>query len=327
MRPDALFLGLDIGTSGVRTAVVDGHGGTVAAHAVPMHARALGEGVDAEVWWNAARECLGAQVAALPDPGALVALAIDGTSGTMVLTDPAGDPAGPGLMYDSRGFEAESARIAPHAPPGSIARGAGSALARFLRLVAISDARARHLAHQADLVAARLTGAPGRSDESNALKTGFDAEARRWPGWIEATGAPLGMLPRVVPVGAPFGTIAPGAAAALGLPPGLRLVAGATDSVAAFLAAGTRAPGAAVTSLGSTLALKIVSPVRVEDPARGVYSHRIGDAWLAGGASNVGGRALLRHFTPERIAALSERIDPARDSGLAYRPLDRKTHV
>jgi hypothetical protein len=46
-------------------------------------------------------------------------------------------------------------------------------------------------------------------------------------------------------------------------------------------------PGDAVTSLGSTLAIKMLSAVPVDDSSRGVYSHRLGDLWLAGGASNV----------------------------------------
>lgn len=43
-------------------------------------------------------------------------------------------------------------------------------------------------------------------------------------------------------------------------------------------------PGQAVTSLGSTLAVKLLSEVPVEDSARGIYSHRLGDLWLVGSA-------------------------------------------
>jgi hypothetical protein len=56
---------------------------------------------------------------------------------------------------------------------------------------------------------------------------------------------------------------------------GCRMVAGTTDSIAAFLAAGVSTPGQAVTSLGSTLAVKLLSRVRVDDSSRGVYSHRL----------------------------------------------------
>jgi len=63
---------------------------------------------------------------------------------------------------------------------------------------------------------------------------------------------------------------------------------GTTDSIAAFLAARAAGPGRAVTSLGSTLAVKLVSEARVDDARFGVYSHRLDGAWLVGGASSPG---------------------------------------
>ena len=54
------------------------------------------------------------------------------------------------------------------------------------------------------------------------------------------------------------------------------------DSVAAFLAAGLREVGEAVTILGSTLALKLLSRNRVDDLKMGVYSQRLGNCWLVG---------------------------------------------
>lgn len=44
--------------------------------------------------------------------------------------------------------------------------------------------------------------------------------------------------------------------------------------------------GDAVSSLGSTLAVKLLSEKRVDDAAYGVYSHRLGDAWLVGARPN-----------------------------------------
>lgn len=51
---------------------------------------------------------------------------------------------------------------------------------------------------------------------------------------------------------------------------------GTTDSIAAFVAAGVSQVGEAVTSLGSTMAVKLLSEERVDDAAYGVYSHRLG---------------------------------------------------
>jgi hypothetical protein len=87
------------------------------------------------------------------------------------------------------------------------------------------------------------------------------------------------------------------------------------------LARGATEPGDAATALGTTLTLKLLSETPVFAPPYGIYSHRIGDQWLAGGASNSGGAALLQHFSAEQIRVLSEQINSAVATGLDYYPL------
>ena len=300
-----LFLGIDIGTSGVRACAVRG-GAIVAETAVARHDSALGEGADAEDWWRGVEACLDAMGERI-DMGSVAALAVDGTSGSMVLVDDEVRPLTPGLLYNSSGFEAEAERIAAHAPENSIARGLSSALARLLRLQSLTD-EPGHLCHQADFIVARLRGRTGASDESNALKTGYDAEGRRWPDWLKHVGV-TAVLPEVHPVGAAIGTVSKAVRERFGFRDA-RIVTGATDSTAAFLAAGVTETGTAVTSLGTTLALKVLADRPVTDLSRGVYSHRVGDRWLPGGASNTGGGVLLQHFSRDEIASLSDEIDP-----------------
>ena len=321
-----LFLGLDLGTSGVRSAVVDPAGAPVAeARVAGSDARGPEGEVDPGGWWARAEACLIAQARALAAAGRsmaeVAALACDGTSGSMTLVDGAGEPVAPGLIYDSGGFEDEARALGAAAPAGA-AVGPASAPARFLSLARRAWARPSHLAHQADFVLARLGAPPGTSDENNALKTGYDPEAGAWPDWMRAHPDLGRLLPRIHPLGVRVGRVGP-RGRALGLGPGCALCAGTTDGVAAFLATGARRPGDAVTSLGTTLTVKLVSPRRVEDPARGVYSHRLGGTWLAGGASNTGGGVLLAHFDAERLEALSSALDPGRPTGLDYHPLLR----
>ncbi|TIT30106.1 MAG: carbohydrate kinase, partial [Mesorhizobium sp.] len=56
-------------------------------------------------------------------------------------------------------------------------------------------------------------------------------------------------------------------------------------------------------------------------PRFGIYSHRLGDTWLAGRASNSGGKVLAQHFPLARIIELSAMIDPTTETGLDYYPL------
>jgi sugar (pentulose or hexulose) kinase len=115
--------------------------------------------------------------------------------------------------------------------------------------------------------------------------------------------------------------IEPSLAATLGLPADLMVVAGTTDSNAATLAAGDHESGDAVTSLGSTLVVKVWSERPVNAAQFGVYSHRLNDRWLAGGASNSGGAVLRQHFSDAELADLSATLDPHRSTGLDYYPL------
>src|SRR5690606_530883 len=84
---------------------------------------------------------------------------------------------------------------------------------------------------------------------------------------------------------------------------------------------GASEAGEGVTALGSTLTIKLLAEAPIFAPQFGIYSHRIGERWLAGGASNSGGKVLAHYFTPSRIAQLSANIDPDRPSGLDYYPL------
>jgi sugar (pentulose or hexulose) kinase len=319
-----LALGIDIGTTGVRTAVREGDR-LVAAARVPHVSQPTGR-VDATAWWHAVEHCLTAQIKVLRQigrhPSEIRGIAVDGTTGSMVLTDAALRPVGPALMYNSKGFEAEAARLDALASGPNIAKGSNGALARAMRLVSLAERAPAHLLHQADFIAARLMGQGGLTDWNNARKTGLDPQTGRWPDWIDQVIDP-GLLPRAQAPGTPFARIAPEMALRFGLSRDTVVHAGTTDSVAAVIASAPIEPGNAVTSLGSTLVVKLVSKRRIEAPALGLFSHRLGDMWLVGGASNSGCAVLRQHFSDADLARLSARIDPNTPQNLGYYPLPR----
>lgn len=128
-------------------------------------------------------------------------------------------------------------------------------------------------------------------------------------------------MPNVLPVGEVIAKITPKVANRFGLTSDTVICAGTIDSVAAFLAGAPLEEGVAVTSLGSTLAVKMLVRKRVDEPEIGLYAHRISDYWLVGGASNTGGAVLLKYFTPDEMTALSALIDPYKHTYLSYYPL------
>ncbi len=239
----------------------------------------------------------------------------------MLAVDRFGEPVGRARMYDEPcNDEAVMRAIAEHAPAESAARGATSALARVLMMQGRPNVR--HMLHQADWISGKLSGRFDRSDWNNALKTGYDPVAARWPDWIERTGADLGKLPVVLEPGAPIGPVSP-EAVGLGIPESVIVHAGTTDGCASFLATGASEAGDGVTALGSTLVVKLLCDHPIFAPEFGIYSHRIGSNWLAGGASNTGGKVIEQFFPRDRLAELSAGMKPENPTGLSYYPLPK----
>lgn len=318
----SVYLGIDIGTSGVRACAIDDRGiehGQASCGLPQPQRQATAVLQRAEFWWDAVLSTL-SRLFAQVDRKRVRAIAIDGTSGTLLLTDAQGTPLGPALMYSDTSTAEQLRRIEKAAPLSSAARGIGSALARLLFLQERYP-NARHALHQADWVAGRLTARYGVSDENNALKLGYDPVKRCWPDWLSALAVRGELLPLVLEPGTPIGCIDARIADSLGLPRDVLVVAGTTDGVAAFLSTGADQVGDAVTSLGSTLVVKVLCAQVISAPKYGVYSHRLGDAWLAGGASNAGGAALLKFFDVGTMNALTPRLRPQQSTGLDYYPL------
>lgn len=311
-------LGFDFGTSGARACVVDASGEIVhqdrIAYPDPEKQTPL-------EW----REALLTLLRHLPASVAtqLQGIAIAATSGTVLLCDDELELVSPALLYsDSRAVK-EALELEKVAPPGHTVCSATSGLAKFLWLTRHCDTtNAAYFMHQADWLAALLTGIGGMSDYHNALKTGYDVERLCWPDWVLRL-PHAHLLPQVAIPGVAIAPISPAIAQYFKLNPACSVHAGTTDSIAAFIATGVNEPGSAVTSLGTTLVLKLLSQRRVEAAQYGVYSHRFGDLWLAGGASNAGGGVLQQYFSDAQLAELSTQIDPATDSPLDYYPLPK----
>ncbi len=310
-------LGIDIGSSGVRAALCDDRSATLAAAGIAMPPD---QASDPEAWWRGVEQAVGTLRAAA-DLSQVRALAVDGTSGTVLAVDADGRALGPASLYNMPADPASVARVDAAAPADSAARGATSPLAKFLMLQ--DRPGIVRMVHQADWIAGRMCGRFDVSDENNALKTGYDPGRRRWPEWLAGLGARTSLLPEVLAPGSAIGTLRPDVGRRLGLPDTAIVVAGTTDGCASFLSTGAEAAGEAVTALGSTLTIKQLSDQPIFASRFGLYSHRLGERWLVGGASNSGGAVLARYFDDAALTSLSARIDATRPSGLEYYPLLR----
>ena len=322
---------------------------------------------DPSAWMNSVALLLKKSRDELGSLQTVKSICVSGTSASCLLVDSldAGKVTRPPRMYDYDivgsakdpiyGVRAMNL-LNKHAPPRHTARANTGSLAKLLswneekRLE-----KGEVLCHQADYIVMKLISDPKqcgkaqrhlvRSDWHNCLKCGYDVRSLKWPDWlvnclIEAgIDHPVGrgIVPsQVVSPGEPLGTISQTMAKEFDLAESTTIVGGTTDSNAAFFAAtgGFDPPmGTAVTSLGSTLAIKQLSSTFAEDADRGVYSHRFpvfsrrgdSEAWLIGGASNVGCAVLRQqNFSNEELVELSEKIDPRKDIGLSYYPLTKR---
>jgi D-ribulokinase len=310
-------LGLDFGTSGARAIAIDANGAIVAQATTTFTHQAP------EVWSAA----LFGLIRQLPEilRSQIQAIAINGTSSTVLLCDALGQPLLQPLMYNDDRAQSYVTQLNAIAPPGHTVLSATSSLAKFFYFQAQpAFATARYFLHQADWLAAQLHGQWGLSDYHNSLKLGYDLVNLTYPDWLlAALGHTIALLPTVLTPGESIGPLIPSIAQTLGLPRNCQVYAGTTDSIAAFLASGVSQPGEAVTSLGSTLVIKLLSETPIEDSRYGIYSHRLGDLWLVGGASNTGGAVLRQYFEDEELAELSGQMDFDRPCTLDYYPLPK----
>ena len=318
-----VVVGIDVGTSGIRAVAIDAHRRIVARAMTPMPAplrRGTEVSQDAMLWWHALCETTHALAAQLNDQ-TILALALDATSGTVLAIDQHREPLAPALMYCDGRAITEAEQIAAVAPAESAGHGAFSSLAKYLWLDHHIKGEIDQVCSQADWLLGRITGDFTVSDENNCLKFGYDPMSHAWPHWLTTLGVIRSKLPHVVASGTPVGFITSAASATLGLPAGIQVVAGTTDSTAAFLATGACHIGMAVTSLGSTLVLKVLSHQPVFAPQHGIYSQPLGELWLVGGGSNTGGNVLRHFFSDDDLTALTPKLQPQHATGLDYYPL------
>jgi sugar (pentulose or hexulose) kinase len=311
------YLGIDFGTSGARGVVISFEGNMLLEVRYPWEMSNEG---NLTTCWQTALFTLLEQI-----PSELrlkiKAIAINGTSSTVLLCDASGELVDAPLLYNDGRGAVMLERLRNVAPANHTVLSATSSLVKLLWMsLQPSFAEARYFMHQADWLAFLLHGELGISDYHNALKLGYDVENFRYPEWLEELQIPI-HLPKVVTPGSAIAQLLPEIAAKFGFPKNCLVCAGTTDSIAAFIASGAKLPGDAVTSLGSTLVLKLLSRTRVEDARYGIYSHRLGDLWLTGGASNTGGAVLRKFFTVAELERYSREIDVSKQSGLDYYPL------
>jgi xylulokinase len=307
---DGSYLGIDLGTSGLKVTLVAPDGAVLAEAEETYDVRAPRPGhaeSDPRDWAAAlgrARKRLGGSPSASASPG-LAAVAVAGQMHGIVLTDPDGDPVRPALLWPDQRAAGTLARWR-ELPPEVRARlsnplvaGMAGPLLGWLREHdPESLARTGVVASPKDWLRHQLTGVPGteRSDASATLL--WDVVADDWSREaIQLAGIAPAALPPVVPSEAVVGATA---GAFLELTDGtpVPVVAGAADTAAALVAleASEAVPSwreAVVVNAGT--GIQVVRPGAQPTPRVDPVTHLYADAaggWYEMLAIQNGGFAL-----------------------------------
>ncbi|ACK66641.1 carbohydrate kinase FGGY [Rippkaea orientalis PCC 8801] len=311
------YLGIDFGTSGARAIVIDQQENILVEVDANFSSKVSPK--LAQNWQETLYDLL-LQIP-LEIRQEIEAIAINGTSATVLLCDAEGNPIDEPIWYDDKRGVDILDNLKKVVPVNHLVCTATSSLAKlFWWYKTPLFKHAKYFLHQADWLTFLLHGKLGISDYHNALKLGYDVKNLCYPDWLKQL--PFdSILPEVLPPGTPIKTVTTEIVKRFHFKPNCLVYTGTTDSIAAFLASGVQQPGEAVTSLGSTLVLKLLSQTRIDDYSSGIYSHRLGNLWLTGGASNTGGAVLNHFFNNEQLEILSNQIDVNTESKLDYYPL------
>ena len=257
---------LDVGTTAVKACLSPSL--ELLACSVQEYAlRTQGERVKADAAQYKAAARAGLADALSQAPGCIPASVSITTQGeTLTLADRSGEPLRPFLVWlDSRAEnEAQALRSVLdnetfYKTTGLPEVTGALPLAKLLWLRKHEPdtfARAHKLLLLEDYLLHWLTGR-FVSEKSLQTSTGwFDLHSDGlWHSGLAAAGASAELLPELLECGAPAGSLLPGPAAELGLPPNIPVVAGAMDQTAAALAAGCTRPGTVTETTGTALVM------------------------------------------------------------------------
>ncbi len=297
---EAYFIGIDLGTQGLRVVVLDLKGDIVASAQKGFElSPQMRMEQDPEEWWEICRQCLQKSITQLSarQKAAVRAMAVDSTSGTVIPIDKHYKPLHAAIMYSDQRSAAQGQKCTAVAkqrqPHGFTGFSSSTGLAKMVWFAENFPEQEEHIfkwIHAADFITGKLSDVWHITDYTNVLKSGYDLSLLKWPDYIsDELGIKREWLQEVFPSGSEIGPIYQPLALELGLPETVKITTGITDGCASQVASGAMKPGQWNTTIGTTLVIKGVSVKEIIDPLNRLYNHRHpAGYWMPGGAGNIG---------------------------------------
>ncbi|KAA2316757.1 xylulokinase [Pseudooceanicola sediminis] len=301
-----MFMGIDLGTSGVKVCLVGEDLMPVVSATVALkisHPRSGYSEQNPQDWWLAVQEAV-AKVLDL-EPRGTSSLRGIGLSGQMhgaVLLDRQKQVIRPAILWNDGRSDAECAALVADRPELSALAGvtlmAGFTAPKILWLKAHepeSYARIRHVLLPKDYLGLQMHGQM-MTDPCDAAGTWwFDEAARRWsPELCAATATNPDWLPQVRDGPEIAGYLRSDVAALLGLPAGIPIATGGGDAAAGAIAVGAVKDGAGFISLGTSGQLFVTTDTFRAAPDEGIhsYAHCVPKLWFQMAAMLNGARPM-----------------------------------
>jgi xylulokinase len=321
MTRESVVLAIDLGTTEVKAGLValDGRllGLARAGYATDVDPVAGRAEQDPEAWWGA----IGFAVRELVrlDAGEVCAIGLDGHGPSLVAVDAEGRPVRPAIIWQDTRSTAEEADLAA----GTGLRGwslAGLPAALWLeRHEPATAARIRWWLATWDFLALRLTGEARTSlVEGQPFPSAAD---------LEPLGLDAARIPPAIRAGDVVGGLTDGAALALGIRPGMPVVAGIVDAWASFHGAGLTRPGDAMDPGGSAGGFGVYWDRPLEVPGSFSTIAPLAGLYSIGGAMAATGRAVdwFRDDVLRRTVSTAALIEeagsiPAGADGIVFLP-------
>ncbi|HUY00534.1 MAG TPA: FGGY family carbohydrate kinase [Candidatus Deferrimicrobium sp.] len=317
-----MFCGIDLGTTGIRSIVVDSEGSIILniQYSIPHDILYKGcENLPANwheqnpmSWRDKFYEVLRSIIKEIVNLGRSLdevrAICTDSTSGTILPVDDRGRPLANAIMYNDLRAQEETQKIQEVAIDFSQKVGykfnASFSLPKILWIkkhFPIIFEKTHKFLHANDfLIGELLSDDYYYSDSSNCLKAGYDFIDEEWPSFIEHDlSLDLAKMPKVVAPGKIVGKTSEKLEKLTGFPSGILVLGGATDSTMALIASGASNYGDIFSSLGTTLVPRVLTRELIRDPKGRVYCHIFPGKkrmYLPGGASSVGAECLQAYF-------------------------------
>lgn len=303
---DTLLLGIDIGTTSVKAALLapDGRLEGVKSADYPIHyVRPGWVEQQPEDWWKATCLTVRQVLSSVPQGRERVAgIAVSAQAPTLLALDRSGQPLRPAMIWMDRRAEAETRQLIDHLSAETIIQISGNRpdayyVAAKIRWLKNHEPELLAKTHQFvqinGYINYRLTGTLTLDNAHAALLQLRDYRDDTWSAALcDACGADPAQFPPVCPGHQIQSEVTPEAAEATSLLPGTPVLAGTVDAAAAAIEAGVGEAGIAAEMTGTSTVLILPNTAGVTEPALISMPHALPGMYLTLGAMVSSGASL-----------------------------------